>query len=36
LAAGGDAAVLWAVRRVPGTSKVLDHPKKVGCQVLEE
>ncbi len=36
LAAGGDAAVLWAVRRVPGTSKVLDHPKKVGCQVLAE
>ena len=36
LAAGGDAAVLWAVRRVPGTVRVLDHPKKVGCQVLSE
>lgn len=34
LAAGGDAAVLWAVRKVPGTVHVLDHPKKVGCQVL--
>ncbi len=34
LAAGGDAAILWAVRRVPNTAQVLDHPKKVGCQVL--
>lgn len=36
LAAGGDAAVLWAVRRVPGTARVLDHPTQVGCQVLAE
>lgn len=36
IAAGGDAAVLWAVRKVPGTAKVLDHPKKVGGQVLAE
>lgn len=36
LAAGGDAAVLWAVRKVPGTARVLDHPQKVGCQVLAE
>jgi hypothetical protein len=36
LAAGGDAAVLWAVRKVPSTARVLDHPKKVGCQVLAE
>jgi hypothetical protein len=36
LAAGGDAAVLWAVRQVPSTAHVLDHPKKVGCQVLAE
>ncbi|MAT99050.1 MAG: hypothetical protein CL608_18040 [Anaerolineaceae bacterium] len=36
LAAGGDAAVLWAVRKVPSTVRVLDHPKKVGCQVLAE
>jgi hypothetical protein len=36
LAAGGDAAVLWAVRKVPSTAHVLDHPKKVGCQVLAE
>jgi hypothetical protein len=36
LAAGGDTAVLWAVRKVPSTAQVLDHPKKVGCQVLPE
>lgn len=36
LAAGGDAAVLWAVRQVPSTAKVLDHPSEVGCQVLSE
>lgn len=36
LAAGGDAAVLWAVRRVPSQVKVLDHPTQVGCQVLAE
>ena len=32
--AGGDAAVLWAIRRVPGESQVLDHPTAVGCTVL--
>ena len=36
LAAGGDTAVLWAVRKVPSTAQVLDHPKKVGCKVLAE
>ena len=36
LAAGGDTAVLWAVRRVPGSAQVLDHPAKVGCRVLAE
>jgi len=36
LAAGGDAAVLWAARKVPSTAQVLDHPKKVGCQVLAD
>ncbi len=36
LAAGGDTAILWAVRRVPSTARVLDHPKKVRCQVLAE
>lgn len=36
LAAGGDAAVLWAVRHVDHQAKVLDHPSQVGCQVLSE
>ena len=36
LAAGGDTAVLWAVRKVRSTARVLDHPKKVGCQVLAD
>ncbi|MCA9920165.1 MAG: DUF3267 domain-containing protein, partial [Anaerolineales bacterium] len=36
LAAGGDAAVLWAVRQVPSRANVLDHPTMVGCQVLAE
>jgi hypothetical protein len=36
LAAGGDAAVLWAVRQVPRDARVLDHPSMVGCQVLAE
>ena len=36
LAAGGDAAVLWAVRGVPSRAKVLDHPSLVGCRVLAE
>lgn len=36
LAAGGDAAVLWAVRQVPGSRWVQDHPSKPGCRVLAE
>jgi len=36
LAAGGDAAVLWAVRQVPGRRWVQDHPSKAGCRVLVE
>ncbi|WP_420643403.1 DUF3267 domain-containing protein [Candidatus Leptofilum sp.] len=36
LAAGGDAAVLWAVRSVPRRAIVLDHPSEVGCQVLAD
>ena len=31
-AAGGDLAVLWAIRAVPGAATVRDHPSKVGCQ----
>jgi hypothetical protein len=33
-AAGGDLAVLWAIRRVPGDAWVLDHPHRAGCRVL--
>lgn len=33
-AAAGDALVLWAIRRVPGRTRVLDHPSRPGCYVL--
>lgn len=35
VSAGGDLAVLLAVRRVPGEALVQDHPSRVGCHVLE-
>ena len=35
-AAGGDLAVLLAIRQVPGSAWVRDHPTKAGCQVLKE
>lgn len=35
-AAGGDLAVLWAVRTVPKGALVLDHPSEPGCLVLAE
>ncbi len=34
ISAGGDVAVLLAVRQVPGQALVQDHPAKVGCHVL--
>lgn len=34
IAAGGDLAVLWAIRGVPASAWVRDHPTKAGCQVL--
>ncbi len=34
LAAGGDFAVLWLLRRVRGGRLVKDHPTRAGCQVL--
>lgn len=34
IAAGGDLAVLLAVRNVPSGTHVLDHPTAAGCQVL--
>ncbi|MCB9421017.1 MAG: DUF3267 domain-containing protein [Ardenticatenaceae bacterium] len=36
IAAGGDLAVLLAIRQVPGMAWVRDHPTKAGCQVLME
>ncbi len=32
--AGGDVAVLLALRRVGGTASVMDHPSEPGCYVL--
>jgi hypothetical protein len=32
-AAGGDLAILWAIRRVPGRAVVRDHPSRAGCLV---
>ena len=34
VAAGGDTAVLLAMRHVPGDALVLDHPSQAGCLVL--
>lgn len=34
--AAGDALVLWVIRRLPGSTRVLDHPERVGCLVLDE
>ena len=34
-AAGGDVAVLWAIRDVGYEAMVLDHPERVGCLILE-
>ena len=34
MAAGGDLAVLLAIRDVPPTAIVRDHPTKVGCEVV--
>lgn len=36
IAAGGDAAVLLAIRSLPGETMVQDHPSKVGCTVVGE
>ena len=34
VAAGGDTAVLLAIRSLPGETLVKDHPSKVGCTVV--
>jgi hypothetical protein len=33
--AGGDLIVVWTIRGVPGRARVLDHPSRVGCRVLD-
>ena len=33
--AGGDVAAVWAIRRVPATALVQDHPARVGCRILQ-
>ena len=35
IGAGGDMAVLWAIRAVASEAWVRDHPSKVGCLVLK-
>jgi hypothetical protein len=32
--AGGDLAAVWAVRRLPADTLVLDHPTRVGCTLV--
>jgi hypothetical protein len=32
--AGGDLAAVWAIRRLPPGTPVLDHPTRVGCTVV--
>jgi hypothetical protein len=34
-AAAGDLVALWAFREVAGSARVLDHPERVGCRVLD-
>ena len=33
-AAGGDALILWLLRRAPPGSLVRDHPERAGCELL--
>lgn len=34
LSAGGDAWILWAIRKEPVDALILDHPSKAGCYVV--
>lgn len=36
VAALGDAQIAWLVRRLPGSTRVIDHPEEAGCEVLVE
>ena len=35
-AAGGDVLILWVLRAIPSDARILDHPTKVGCEVVVE
>ncbi len=32
--AGGDLAILWILRSVPGSTLVRDHPSRAGCEIV--
>lgn len=36
VAASGDILVYWLIRKVDGNKLVIDHPQRVGCQVVGE
>lgn len=36
IAAAGDIMVLWIVRGLPGNARVMDHPERVGCRIIED
>lgn len=36
VAALGDGQIAWLVRRLPGSTRVIDHPEDAGCEVLVE
>lgn len=35
LGAGGDLLSLWLIRHLPPTTRIQDHPSRVGCYVIE-
>jgi hypothetical protein len=35
ITAGGDLVAYWAIRDIPAGARVLDHPERVGCQILD-
>lgn len=35
LAAAGDALILWMIRKVEADNRVVDHPSRAGCYVIE-
>ncbi len=32
--AAGDLMIIWLLRDLPSTAQILDHPSKMGCQVI--